>query len=297
MQSCEPQPCAHVSVVPMHVHNSKGGRHAAAETKEERSAQLCRRRLSWRSVRTTDLGDVQLPRVLPARRAARNHWAQRSSGGHPRAPPSSCHQGSRPLRHTRAQAPSKIRVRSTTSHRDTTGAQAVWWCASNTNEQRSPVTVPPWHHHTPSTLVAAEAPPHPPQPRAARNRTGAAQRAQGEEEGRRKRRSEGAKGRSSGAAAVAAVPPRLYSSGRGTALATNSGSLAPAHDSSTTQEVVSKIHRQFSSSSPRTVISPPLPISSDSHLNRLFTRIHLYIGIAISTHGRNHYFFEAPTTI
>ncbi len=116
MQSCEPQPCAHVSVVPMHVHNSKGGRHAAAGTKEERSAQLCRRRLSWRSVRTTDLGDVQLPRVLPARRAARNHWAQRSSGGHPRAPPSSCHQGSRPLRHTRAQAPSKIRVRPTTSH-------------------------------------------------------------------------------------------------------------------------------------------------------------------------------------
>ena len=89
---------------------------------------------------------------------------------------------------------------------------------------------------------------------------------------------------------MAAVPPRLYSSSPGTALATNSGSLAPAHDSSTTQEVVSKIHRQFSSSSPRTVISPPLPISSDSHLNRLFTRIHLYIGIAISTHGRDYPF-------
>jgi len=184
----------------MHVHSSKGGRHAAAGTKEERSAQLCRRRLSWRSVRTTDLGDVQLPRVLPTRRAARNHWAQRSSGGHPRAPPSSCHQGSRPLRHTRAQAPSKFRVRSTTSHRDTTGAQAVWWCASNTNEQRSPVTVPPWHHHTPSTLVAAEAPPPPPPTtgRPESNRSSPTRsRGGGGEEEETERRSEGTQQRSS----------------------------------------------------------------------------------------------------
>ena len=92
-------------------------------------------------------------------------------------------------------------------------------------------------------------------------------------------------------AAAAAVPPRLCSSSRGTALATNSGSLAPAHDSSTPQEVASMFHRQFSSTSHRTVISPPLLLSSEvSTIDCL--RIHLYIGIALSTgpptHGRDY---------
>ena len=137
----------------------------------------------------------------------------------------------------------------------------------------------------PSHLSAA--PTYPPQPRAARNRTAAPQRAQGEEE-ETQQRSEGTQQR---IAAAAAVPPRLCSSSRGFALATNSGSLAPAHDSSTPQEVASMFHRQFSSTSHRTVISPPLLLSSEvSTIDCL--RIHLYIGIALSTgpptHGRDN---------
>ena len=109
----------------------------------------------------------------------------------------------------------------------------------------------------------------------------------GEEE--TQQRSEGTQQR---IAAAAAVPPRLCSSSRGTALATNSGSLAPAHDSSTPQEVAGMFHRQFSSTSHRTVISPPLLLSSEvSTIDCL--RIHLYIGIALSTgpptHGRDEF--------
>ena len=41
--------------------------------------------------------------------------------------------------------------------------------------------------------------------------------------------------------------------------------------------------------SPRTVFRPPLLLSSGSHRNRLFTRMYtdLYVGIALSTHGRD----------
>mgnify|MGYP007003143429 CR=1 FL=1 len=144
----------------------------------------------------------------------------------------------------------------------------------------------------PSHLSAA--PTYPPQPRAARNRTAAPQRAQGEEE-ETQQRSEGTQQRK---AAAAAVPPRLCSSSSRFALATNSGSLAPAHDSSTPQEVAAMFHRQFSSTSHRTVISPPLLLSSEvSTIDCL--RIHLYIGIALSTgpptHGRDHV-MRAPIT-
>ena len=131
----------------------------------------------------------------------------------------------------------------------------------------------------------------PPQRRAAQNRTGAAQHAQGEEE-ETERRSEGTEQRSS---CSAALPPRLCSSSRVTALATNSGSLAPTHDSSTPQEVAEMFHRQFSSTSHRTVIWPPPLLSSEVTIIDCL-RIHLYIVIALSTgpptHGR-----EQPTHI
>ena len=41
---------------------------------------------------------------------------------------------------------------------------------------------------------------------------------------------------------------------------TNSGSPPPQHHSSTPQKVASRFHRQFSSSRPRSVIWPPLPV-------------------------------------
>ena len=80
--------------------------------------------------------------------------------------------------------------------------------------------------------------------------------------------------RSSGAAAPAALPSRLCSSSRGTAHATNFGSLAPTHDFPEPQEVARIFHQAFSSTSTRTVISPPLLLSSGSHPNRLFTRMY-----------------------
>ena len=104
--------------------------------------------------------------------------------------------------------------------------------------------------------------------------------------GRRKRRSEGAKGRSSGAAAPAALPPRLCSSSRVTADATNSGSLAPTHDFPEPQEVARIFHRAFSSTSTRTVISPPLLLSSGSHPNRLFTRTPVHRDCIIDPRSR-----------
>ena len=75
-------------------------------------------------------------------------------------------------------------------------------------------------------------------------------------------------------AAPAALPSRLCSSSRGTAHATNFGSLAPTHDFSEPQEVARIFHQAFSSTSTRTVISPPLLLSSGSHPNRLFTRMY-----------------------
>ena len=114
-----------------------------------------------------------------------------------------------------------------------------------------------------------------------------------EEEGRRKRRSEATEQRSRCGAAPAALPPWLYSSSPGTAEATNSSSLAPAHDSSRPQRVAGMFHRQFSSTSPRTVFRPPLLLSSGSHRNRLFTRMYtctsgLHYRPRPSTHGRNN---------
>ena len=66
----------------------------------------------------------------------------------------------------------------------------------------------------------------------------------------------------------------VCSSSRGTAHATNFGSLAPTHDFSEPQEVARIFHQAFSSTSTRTVISPPLLLSSGSHPNRLFTRMY-----------------------
>ena len=95
---------------------------------------------------------------------------------------------------------------------------------------------------------------------------------------------------------------QLCSSSRGTALATNSSSLAPAHDSSKPQRVAAMFHRQFSSTSPRTVFRPPLLLSSGSHRNRLFTRMYtctsgLHYRPRPSTHGRNESSSKSePTT-
>ena len=139
-------------------------------------------------------------------------------------------------------------------------------------------------HHTPSTHA---------EDTTTRVRSRARPERGEEEEGRRKRRSEATEQRSSGAAAPAALPSWLCSSSRGTAEATNFGSLAPAHDSSRPQRVASMFHRQFSSTSPRTVIRRPLLLSSGSHRNRLFTRMYtctsgLHYRPRPSTHGRNH---------
>ena len=93
----------------------------------------------------------------------------------------------------------------------------------------------------------------------------------------------------------------IYRRSRGTALATNFGSLAPTHDSSEPQEVARIFHRQFSSTSPRTVIRPPLLLSSGSHRNRLFTRMYtctsgLHYRPRPSTHGRNKLLMHESVT-
>ena len=57
-----------------------------------------------------------------------------------------------------------------------------------------------------------------------------------------------------------AAPCTAHTSCSRCAPSTNSGSPPPQHHSSTPQKAVSRFHRQFSSSRPRSVIWPPLPV-------------------------------------